>query len=147
MMNSIGIYKIDNDLFFLPHCTAGEYFSRSIEPILEISFDAPLDKLGEVFLETFKHCTNVTTMKDLPEGSFKKFLQVSKVRSQINLVKKALYISAKLSDNSFTITRVGANIRYKGFMVDLGIEPKVINVSVHPELIGKAIKELFLVEK
>ncbi len=65
-MNSIGIYKIENELFFLPHCTGGEYFSRSIEPVLSISFDAPLDKLGEYFLETFKQCTNVSTMNDLP---------------------------------------------------------------------------------
>ena len=143
-MKSITIYKIADRLYFAPHCSLGKGFSRLIEPIREINFDEANDKLGEVFLSTFKSCTIVSSRAELPEGSFKKLLQITKARSQINLVKMAQYLGVNLDENNFTFKRVGANIRYKGFMVDLGIPPVVLSENTEAEVIGQAIKDLFL---
>jgi hypothetical protein len=145
-MNLIGIYKINNKLFFLPSCSLGEGLSVSIEPILESYFDDSDDVIGNRFLQAFRNCKNATKREEMPEDSFKKFLQITKVRSQINLVKQAQLITTVYREGDFTFKRIGANIKYKGFMVDLGIAPIVLNESAKSELIGKSIKELFLAE-
>lgn len=145
-MKLIQIYKIGDKLFFVPSCSLGEGFSVSIEPILETNFDESVESIGKQFLVAFGFCINVTSRENVPDDSFKKLLQITKVRSQINLVKKAQLISIVYRESKFTFKRIGANIKYKGFMVDLGIPPVVLSENTDPEIIGKAIRDLFSAE-
>jgi hypothetical protein len=142
-MKKAQLYLIGNDIFFVPTVSKGRMISKMIEPIFSISIDDSLDSIGKQFILTLEHSRigEVTIGNDV----FKYFLKITKVMSNLQLVKKAQYIKVDCDDIKCTLLKVGGNLKHKAFTEDLGITPIEIDIiNKNTEEIGGIIKALFL---
>ena len=142
-MKKAQLYLIGNDIFFVPTVSKGIMISKMIEPISKISFDESPDYIGEQFKLTLK---DSKFAEEIPNGNdvFKRFLRITKVKSNLQLVKKAQYIKVDCVEDTCKLLKVGGSIKHKAFVEDLGIAPVEINLNESPEEIGSKIKALFL---
>ncbi len=142
-MKKAQLYLIGKDIFFVPTVSRGRMISKMIEPIYIISIDDSLECIGEQFILTLN---DSKVADEIPKGNdvFKHFLKITKVKSNVQLVKKAQFIKVDCDQEKCTLLKVGGNIKHKAFVEDLGIAPVEIELSENPEKIGGKIKDLFL---
>jgi len=139
----VQLYLIENDIFFVPTVSKGRMISKMIEPISFISIDDSLDSIGKQFKLTLEDSRigEVTNGNDV----FKYFLKITKVMSNLQLVKKAQYIKVDCDDIKCTLLKVGGNLKHKAFIEELGIPPIEIDIiNQNTEEIGGIIRALFL---
>ena len=142
MEKTVSIYFIKNKYYLIPTASLNGTFSVLIEPILVVSNEDSLEKIGLILRESIQNCRVEDPSK--LEGAFKQFLQISKIRSHKQLIEEALYMRAEIkNDTIVTIRRIGANKKYKAYMVDLGIPPVHLDLNTPNEAIGLAIRQLF----
>ncbi len=144
MKKSVEIYKIGEVFFFMPTATmTGSYF-RVIEPIYMSSNEPTRREINKLLRTAFENCIEAdpTTLDD---GAFKKFIQATGLRSHKKLIEKALYARATLKEGVLKVLRIGANKKYKAYMVDLGIPQveTVLEELTKPEALGKLVIDLF----
>jgi len=138
----IHIYKIKEKLFFGPTHSVGKIYSKMVLPILESSIDLCNSELARTFNEAFEQ----STIGEAPisgSDAFKRLLELTKLRSQKNLVKSAECLIVTFDEGFYTLTRVGGNERHKAFIDDLGIKPIELRDSISDDRIGNSIKVLF----
>ncbi len=141
---SVHIYRIASKYFFIPTASLTGTYGKDIEPITFLDEDDGFYKMGKYLHDAFYNCKIVDPQTI--EGVSKKFLEISKTKSSKKLIEIAIYGRADLIGNQITIRRIGANKKYKAYMVDLGIPPVHLDLNTPNEAIGLAIRQLFSAE-